>query len=145
MKSQAWLIADALVASTVAAIAPDDIEVLPGNPADARPLPEAVWIETTKSKFEWRGLGGARTEMVSVQMVVAAFRESGDQRRSQLEARERVDELVAAIEAVAVGANQTLSGTCTDALVEDVERRNLPSEKGWEVQAIVTVTCKHLP
>lgn len=139
-----WQITDELV-SIVAAALPD-VAVFDGDPADGRPLAEAVWVAETETELEWRGLGGCRYEDLEITLHAAVYREAEeDQADAREAAKARLRHLVEQIDEVAIGGNQTLNGSCTDAKVTRIKGLYVKATDSWEAQAELTVTCKHLP
>ncbi|WP_320672380.1 hypothetical protein [Patulibacter defluvii] len=127
----------------------DDCRVFDGPPAGDQPPFEAVWIERKHSAtFEPRALGGqpwGREQHLRFHVKVAAYREAPSHDVAHAAASERVDDLVHRIEWDAIGRNQTLFDTCTDAYVVETDTDDVAEPSGWEVHCDLTVAVRQLP
>jgi hypothetical protein len=123
------------------------VEVYDGDPAGSRALTGGLWPHESTDDIDWRGLGGQpwnRAEDVRIELRAATYREANAQQSAR---RLAVDALRVAIAevAAAIATDQSLGMTCTDARLGRVKARAIPSTKGWEAQADLTVICQHIP
>lgn len=141
----------ATLISTLQAAAPlAGVQILGHPPAESQEIRECVWIESIRSLFEWRTLGGPahwsrnRTEDLEISVRVDVYREGPSQRTVADSAMDRLEQLVGLIED-ALEVDPSLADTVTFGRLAEVETFWRPVDSGWVASARLRYDARHYP
>jgi hypothetical protein len=110
----------------------------PVDDSDYKDTLEAIWLGNVEQTETWPGLGPRRDEEYTIGVVIRVFQYGDDEQATEERAWVLRDEVVQA-----VATDPTLEGLLNlGAEVERTEQRNLPAEKAWLAELVLTVRCR---
>lgn len=136
---------------------PADVSMDPVDPAKLKAAAKgALWVHSVKSNAEFRQIGGGarahrrRSEDLEVVLAALVYRESSSYLAAAADANERVEQIIAAVEARIEAAvpgtdDLSLSGAVDWSLLSEIEIETKPAESGCVAMTKLTLTCKSRP
>jgi hypothetical protein len=140
----------ALVSAVRAAL--PGLQVLERWPAENEAEIDSVYVERNNRTFEWRSIGRGlpawrrnRTETLTVELRVRAYREAARQADAAEAAEARMEQLVAAIEDAVVIDPHVAETVSAAQVVAITDQRLEPRQSGWACSCLVVVEATNHP